>query len=301
MTTASQRALARWHAAAMNNDVIEDFSEYQRAARLSPNTVRNRAALLRTFVTTQGVGLLDAQARDLRRHLGRPNVSPGTARTERNALRAFYDFAVAEGLLDENPAERLPTIHVPRPDPRPFTVEQVQAMLHSGAYKRTRAMILVGYFQGFRVSQIARVRGDDLDQVTGTLRTVAKGSKARRVPLHPVVADLARYMPPVSWWFPARDGSDRPVSGASVTNLITRAKKRAGIVDPKLTPHSLRHGFATGLVDQGVDIRTIQELMLHEDISSTQIYTRVSESRKRDAIQLLPGLDIPAQAARRAA
>lgn len=296
--SATQRAIQRWHSQGMDQDVIEDFAEYQLAARLSPNTVRNRASLLRTFVTTQGVSLLDAELRDLRRHLGRPYVTPGTARTERNALRAFFDFAHEEGYRDDNPAERLPTIHVPRPDPRPFTIEQVQAMLMSGAYKRTRAMILVGYFQGFRVSQIARVRGDDLDPLTGTVRTVAKGSKARRVPLHPVVSDLARYMPPDSWWFPARDGSDAPISGASVTNLITRAKKRAGIIDPLLTPHSLRHGFATGLVDQGVDIRTIQELMLHEDISSTQIYTRVSEARKRDAITLLPSIAIPERATR---
>lgn len=285
----------------MNNDVIAAFSEYQLAARLSPATVRNRASLLRTFVKRQGVALLDATPRDLRRHLGRDGITPGTARTERNALRAFYEYAVEDGYLDANPAAKLPTVHVDRGRPRPFTSEQVVAMLRSGAYRRTRAMILLGWFQGFRVSQIARVRGDDIDLLTRTIRTVAKGAKHRRVPLHPVIAELAERMPLEAWWFPARDGSDRPITGGSVTDLITRAKKRAGILDPRLTPHSLRHGFGSELVGLGVDIRVIQELMLHEDISSTQIYTHVPEDRKAAAVGQLRSIAIPERAERQAA
>ena len=300
ISTASERAYTRWHARGMNDDVIEAFNEYQAAARLSPATIRNRASLLRTFVVTQGVPLLDATPRHLRRHIGREGITPGTARTERNALRAFFTYAIDEGLIAENPAERLPTVHVDRGRPRPFTTEQVIAMLQSGAYRRTRAMILLGWFQGFRVSQIARVRGDDVDLTTNTIRTVAKGGKDRRVPLHPVIAELAGVMP-AGWWFPARDGSDAPIRGASVTNLITKAKKRAGITDSRLTPHSLRHGFGSELVECGVDIRVIQELMLHEDISSTQIYTHVGERHKAAAIVLLEPIEIPQQAGRRAA
>ena len=301
MRSATERAYTRWHAPAMDNDVLEAFSEYQLSARLSTATVRNRASLLRGFTTAQGISLLEATPRDLRRHLGRDGITPGTARTERGAFRAFYAYCVEDGYLTESPAEKLPTVHVDRGRPRPFTLDQVVAMLTSGAYWRTRAMILVGWFQGFRVSQIARVRGDDIDYLTGTIRTVSKGGKERRVPLHEVIRELAHYMPPDDWWFPARDGSDRPIHSGSVTDLITKAKRRAGIIDPRLTPHSLRHGFGSELVERGVDIRVIQELMLHEDISSTQIYTYVSEARKADAISLVPRIEIPMHATRRAA
>lgn len=96
-------------------------------------------------------------------------------------------------------------------------------------------------------------------------------------------------MPVDSWWFPARAGRAGHVSGASVTNLITLAKKRAGILDPHLTPHSLRHAFGTDLVEHGVDIRVIQELMMHASLATTQIYTGVSSRLKREGIDRLGG------------
>lgn len=284
----------------MDNEVITAFNEYQRSQNLSPATIRSREALIRGVTTFTGVPLTQATPSDLRRFQGRDGVSAGTKRAERSALRAFYTFAIEDGYLDTNPADRLPVVRVPKGEPRPFARAQIEAMLHSGAYRRTRAMILIGYYQGFRVSQIARVRGDDIDHLTQTIRTLGKGGKERRVPLHPVISELARQMPP-GWWFPARGGEDRPISGSSVTDLITKAKKRAGITDPKLTPHSLRHSFGTELVDQGVDIRVVQELLLHESLSTTQIYTRVSEARKRAGLESIAPMAIPAQALRKAA
>lgn len=298
--TASQRAHYRWHDRSMDNEVIAAFNQYQLSQRLSANTVRNRESLLRGFIRSTGVPLLEATKTDLRGHQARPGVTPGTVRTERNALRTFYHFAVEDGYLDHNPALHLPPVKTPKGEPRPFTREQIEAMLNSGAYKKTRAMILLGYYQGFRVSQIARVRGEDIDRLTNTIGTVSKGGKERRVPLHHIIDELAKTMPN-GWWFPARDGSDAPVKPSSVTNLITRAKHRAGITDPRLTPHSLRHSFGTDLVDNDVDIRVVQELLLHEDLSTTQVYTRVSAKRKQAGIDTLPPIRIPSRSARKAA
>lgn len=295
--TAEERAQHRWHDREMDTTLLDSFNDYQRSQRLSATTIRNRESLLRGFTRTTGIPLIRATTADLRKHLGRTTVAPGTARTERGALRAFYAYAVEDGHFTESPAERLPVVRVPKGEPRPFTREQIDAMLNSGAYRKTRAMILLGYYQGFRVSQIARVRGDDIDALTRTLATVSKGGKERRVPLHPVIAELADSMPQ-DWWFPARDGTDKPISGASVTNLVTRAKKRAGITDQNLTPHSLRHSFGSDLVEQGVDIRVVQELLLHEDLSTTQIYTRVSEKRKRAGIEAIEPMPIPTMSSR---
>jgi len=280
---------------------LDMFIDYQRAQNLAATTIRNRRSILTTFARKTG-SLVECDVFTLRRYIGRDDaVTAGTRRTERGALIAFYTFLHEEGLRADNPAVKLPVVRVPKGRPRPFTREQIDAMLTSGAYTRTRAMILLGYYQGFRVSSIARVRGEDIDLAGRTIATVVKGSKPTRLPLHEVIAQLALTMPREGWWFPARDGSDRHIRPSSVTDLITKAKLRAGILDPKLTPHSLRHAFGSDLVEQGVDIRVIQELLVHEHLSTTQIYTQVSEQRKQDGIRTLSPRPVPERSGRGAA
>lgn len=280
-------------------EALEMFADYQRAQNLAPTTIRNRRSILTTLARKSG-SLVDCDVFSLRRHVGRDDVSAGTRRTERGAILAFYTFLKEEGLRDDNPALKLPIVRAPKGEPRPFTREQIDAMLASGAYTRTRAMILIGYYQGFRVSSIARVHGLDIDTLTNTIRTVGKGNKERRLPLHPVIAELAEHMPHDGYWFPARKGEGH-VKSASVTNLITIAKKRAGILDPNLTPHSLRHAFGTDLVEADVDILVVKELMMHESLATTQIYTGVSERRKQAGIVTLTPRTIPTSSGRRAA
>lgn len=280
---------------------LEMFIDYQRAQNLAVTTIRNRRSILTTFARKTGM-LVDADVFTLRRYIGRDEtVKAGTRRTERGALTAFYTFLQEEGLREDNPSTKLPVVRVPKGQPRPFSAEQIDAMLASGAYTKTRAMILLGYYQGFRVSSIARVHGDDIDRAGGTIRTIAKGTKETRLPLHAVIAELSLTMPSNDYWFPARGGRGGHMRASSATDLITKAKIRAGILDPKLTPHSLRHAFGCDLVEQGVDIRVVQELLGHEDISSTQIYTAVSERRKQDGIRTLAPRGIPEHSGRGAA
>jgi len=278
--------------------VIAAFVSYQRAKGLAETTIRNRSSILTNLHKAARLPLVEVQVADLRAHLGRDGISIGTRRTELTVFRAFYSFAVEEGHLDVDPTARLAKITAPKGTPRPFTRAHIHAMLTTGAYKRTRVMILLGYYQGFRVSSIARVHGADIDLLAGTIRTVAKGSKDGVLPLHPVIAEIAKTMPADAYWFPARLGRPGHISAGSVTDQITDAKRRAGIQDPRLTPHSLRHAFGTDLVEQGVDIRVIAELMMHESVATTQIYTGVSAQRKRDGLHALGGLPIPAQSGR---
>ncbi len=263
------------------------FACEQRAKGLAVTTVRNRQSILQTLHRHAGRPLLELQVMDLRASLGREGIKVATRRVERSAMIAFYTFAQEEGLRAENPAIRLAPVMAPKGEPRPFSREQIDATLNSGAYTRTRAMILLGYYQGFRVSSIARVHGHDIDLDEATIRTIGKGGKARVLPLHPMIAELALSMPPDSWWFPARKDPNRHMNASSATNLITLAKKRAGIRDPRLTPHSLRHSFATDMVEAGVDINVIQKLMMHESLATTQIYAGVSEHMKREGIRTL--------------
>jgi integrase/recombinase XerD len=285
----------------INTELLTLFEEYERSQDLAETTIRNRRSVLSTLAGGLPGTLLDADVFSLRRFMGQEGVKSATKRTYRVAIRAFYLFLQTEGLREDDPSTKLPMIRVPRGEARPFSPEQVDAMLTSGAYTRTRAMILVGYRQGFRVSQIARVHGDHIDRSSMTITTIGKGRKERRLPLHPTIAELALTMPLHSWWFPARKNPAQHMKPESVTNLITKAKIRAGILDPLLTPHSLRHSFGTELVEHGVDIRIVQELMTHEDLSTTQIYTRVSDRLKTAGIVALPVRTIPQHSGRQAA
>lgn len=290
---AYRRAQRQWKPVSMETDILQQFATFQRSKDLADTTVRNRHSILTSVQNTAGRPLLDLTIHDLREYLGKTGLAGGSKRTYRGALIAFYEFAREEGIREDDPTIRLVPVTAPKGEPRPFTKEQIDAMLTSGAYRKTRAMILLGYYQGFRVSSIARVHGHDIDITGGTIRTMGKGRKERTLPLHPMIAELAKTMPSDSWWFPARKDSSKPMQSASVTNLITLAKKRAGIRDPHLTPHSLRHSFGTHLADQDVDIRVIQKLMMHESLATTQIYTGVSERRKREGILALAPMPIP--------
>lgn len=265
-------------------NLLESFAIYERSEGLAATTIRNRRSILTGLA--HGCDLATATVTDLRVFLGR-DISAGSRRSYRGCLVAFYTWLQADGYRDDNPALRLPAVRAPKGEPRPFTQAHVDAMLGTGAYKNTRAMILLGCYQGFRVSQIAAVRGEDVDLMADTIRTVSKGGKERRMPLHPTVRELARTMPK-SWWFPARRAQPGHVKPSSVSDLIRRAKARAGIVDPHLTAHSLRHMYATELSEAGVDILTVSKLMLHESVATTMVYAGVSEQRKRAAVTVLP-------------
>lgn len=277
--------------------MLEVFAEFERSKGLAETTIRNRDSILRTLAVRSGHDWANVGLIDLRRQIGRPGIAAGSRRTERGAFIAFFTFLTEDGYREDNPALKLAAVTAPKGTPRPFTREQIDAMLTSGAYRKTRSMIMLGYYQGFRVSSIARVHGDDIDLLSNTIRTVGKGAKDRLLPLHPVIRELAATMPSSSWWFPARNGLG-PMRSASVTNLITLAKHRAGITDPHLTPHSLRHAFGTDLVDEGVDIRVVQELMMHESLATTQIYTGVSARKKREGILSLPARQLPEHSGR---
>lgn len=276
-------------------DALDMFAEYQRSKGLSANYIRNQRSHLTMLARDAGT-LVDCDVFSLRRRIGRPGVKKATTRTERAAFVAFFTFLHEDGFRADNPSLRLPIISVPRARPRPFTSEQIDAMLACGPYFRTRAMIIVGYHQGFRVSSIARVHGHDIDLEANTIHTIVKGGKECLLPLHPATAELALEMPRDDWWFPSPKGGH--VRPSTVSENITRAKQKAGILDPTLTPHSLRHSFGTDLVEAGVDIRVVQELMTHEDLSTTQIYTRVSERLKRDGIVQLDSHRMPAKSGR---
>lgn len=272
------------------------FAEYQRSGNRSPRTISSRASLLRGMVARQEVSLMDATVFDLRREQGR-DVMPSTKESTRGAFRAFYTFLHEEGLRADNPSVRLPVVKVPKARPRPYTQEQIDRMLSSGAYRRTRAMILLAAYQGLRAFEIAAVHADDVDLEAGTLKVLGKGGRLDYLPLHDLIREIAPSMGD-GWWFPARGGRSGHIHGRSVSDQLHDARVRAGITDEQLTGHSLRHTFATELVRGGANIRAVQELMRHESLQTTQRYTQVLDDERRAALSVLPSRVIPIRSGR---
>lgn len=270
----------------------------QRARGHAARTIDNRRQLLTRFARVTGKAPLEVEPADLLQFIGR-GIAPSSMQRERADFQSFFGWLAREEYRTDDPSRRLPAVRVPRGRPRPFTVEQVERMLSSGAYRRTRVMILLGFLHGLRAHEIAKVHGRDVDRDTMMLRVVGKGGKTRHVPVHPLLVAELCHLPADGYWFPARGTNPNPhVHWRSVSDQLRRARERAGIRGERLTGHSLRHSFATQLLRNGANIRTVQELLGHASLSSTQIYTAVDDDQLRAASRALPEIAVPRRSGR---
>ena len=212
-----------------------------------------------------------------------------------STLRAFGRFLAAEGLADGDPAATLQGPRTGRPLPDTLTVVQVERLLATvGGVEprqlRDRAILETLYGCGLRVSELCGLDVVDVDRREATLRVRGKGSKTRVVPVgQPALAALggwldrgrAQLMGPraaAAVFLNARGGR---LSRVAVWNLLQRCALEAGLAG-KVSPHTLRHCFATHLLQGGADLRVVQELLGHADVSTTQIYTHVDRDRLKE-------------------
>lgn len=257
--------------------------QYQKAANLAPRTIKDRAELLRTLEAYTGKKCLEVTQLDLISFMAR-DVAPATRSTYATIFRVFYRWATQQGLIEKSPMDGAPVPRRPKYAPRPVENIQLHRVLAAATRRNTRAMILLAALAGLRVHEIAKVCGDDIDLERSTITVIGKGNKRSVIPLHPVLADLAKTMPERGYWFTPWDKPDEPITGKSCGQAISRAMRRAGV---DATAHQLRHWYGTALLENGADLRTVQELMRHESLATTQIYTRVTSERRRDAIHAL--------------
>ncbi len=211
------------------------------------------------------------------------------------AVRTFHGFLLREGDTDVNPAQGVTRPKVPRNLPRPLAVADVEAMLAAPGEGdvvglRDRAILETLYGAGLRISELVGLDVDDVDLEEGSVRVFGKGSKERLVPLggfatRAIEAYLTRARPAL-----ARAGSGAPMflnrRGGRLTRqgaakILGTAVRRAGVTK-RVTPHTLRHSFATHLLEGGADVRVVQELLGHATLTTTQIYTLVTGDRLRE-------------------
>jgi site-specific recombinase XerD len=256
------------------------------AAGLSPRDVRHR--VLRRYAAH-----LAAARREGGRALSRQTVARKLA-----AIRSFYGHMVERGVLDQNPADLVPSPRRPRGLPRAVRADEVARLLdripaRTPLETRDRALFELAYSCGLRCEEIVNLDLDSVDFDAEELRVLGKGSKSRLVPIgEPAQAALERYLAKArpalqgaggkpkaeSALFLSKNG--RRLSSSDVRRRLNLWLRTAGLAGG-ISPHVLRHSFATHLLEGGADLRTIQELLGHSSLSTTQLYTQVESGRLR--------------------
>jgi site-specific recombinase XerD len=281
----------------------EELKAYDRDLRgrgAAERTRRAYAVDLGQFVEWAGERApAEIRHRDVRRYaaaLSSEEAAPATVARKLAAIRGFYDFLVRTERAAHNPAD---LVSSPKPEeklPRVLTTEQMRALLEGIPARtplelRDRAMLELAYSCGLRCEEIVNLDLGALDFETEQLRVLGKGSKERLLPVgEPAQRALRRYEergrhplsagPRERALFLSKSG--RRLSSSDVTRRLGLWVRQAALA-AGVSPHSLRHSFATHLLEGGADLRTIQELLGHASISTTQVYTRVDAARLRDA------------------
>ena len=238
------------------------------------------------------------------RALGRENLSRAVTQLRFSALRSFYKFLVRHGRVEVSPVRG---ISLPKPEkrlPKFLTAQQMTSLLEAPAKEakagdldpvlaaRDEAILETIYSCGLRVSELSSLRVCDVDFNEQLVRVRGKGKKERQIPIgEPALEAIQAYwekllQPPVGEQpvFLARRDAIEPVSPRVLQLRLKRYLVAAGL-DPRLTPHKLRHSYATHLLDAGADLRSVQELLGHAHLVTTQVYTHVSTERLKKAYE----------------
>jgi integrase/recombinase XerD len=270
------------------------------------NTLKNYGRDLKrfdTFASGRGETLESAGADDIAAWLAvldKAGLSAATAALKVSALRQFYHFLYAEGLRGDNPTASIDRPRTKRPLPKFLTVEETTRLMDAAGEgeepksARLKAMVETLYGAGLRVSELVSLPLAAFRKGQPYLIVRGKGGKERMAPLGGAAASAledylavrAAFLPEGAssfWLFPSR-GKSGHVTAARFAQLLKDLAVKAGVEPSRLSPHVLRHAFATHLLDGGADLRSVQQMLGHADITTTQIYTHVSQDRLKDLV-----------------
>ncbi|MBP0491455.1 tyrosine recombinase [Roseomonas indoligenes] len=274
---AAERGAARNTLAAYQADLEDAAGFAARKAGETPGAMS--AETLRRYVT----GLTDA------------GLSPRTAARRLSALRQFHRFLAREGVRADDPTEALDSPRKPALLPRPLREAEVEALIAAaGALPERRAPLAVAvcellYCSGLRASELVELPLAAMRADSPLVTVRGKGGKERLVPISARAREAAlaaRAGAPEGsrWLFPSR-GASGHLTRQTLNNLLREAALAAGIDPERVSPHVLRHSFASHLLGRGADLRSLQVLLGHADIATTQIYTQVLEERLRALVE----------------
>ncbi len=286
----------------MYEEAIRQFTDYlDLERRMSPRTSASYRSDLLSFSefmkrrSGDDFDIFSVNHTDIRRYLSSLQASGKSRRTllrRLAALKAFYRFSVRRGLLSANPTDMLAPMKREKRLPRAIAYEDVDRLLSSAEQDgplgiRDRAILELIYSSGLRLSEAVGLDLRDYDSGHATVRVMGKGSKERIAPVGKAAGQaIALYMSHSRPQLAKESASEAlflsrlggRLTGRQVQRLMEKYTVKSGLKG-KPSPHALRHSFATHLLDSGADLRAVQELLGHADISSTQIYTAVSRQR----------------------
>lgn len=269
---------------------------------LSQNSLAAYAMDLRIFVASlpEGHGLKDVNGADLQDYMQQRSqqVSTRTAARTLSTLRRFYRWMLREALIDSDPSALLKSPKISRSLPHSLSEQEIETLLETPdidtAYGlRDKAMLELMYASGLRVSELIGIELGQIDLRLGVIKILGKGSKERLVPVgEQAIEFLLRYLRDArsqllksttsSQLFLSSRGTG--MSRQAFWQIIKRHALQSGI-KTAVSPHDLRHAFATHLLNHGADLRTLQMLLGHADLSTTQIYTHVATARLQEIHQ----------------
>jgi len=278
---------------------IKDYSYYLRMERrMSPHTVASYCAEVRDFFEASGTTPRETGPEAVLDYFAaRANkVSKRTQAHILSSLRSFFDWLILEGERKDNPCDSVDPPKLGRYLPAVLSEEEVTAILESVDLKdwmgmRNRAILEVLYGCGLRVSEAVSLRISDVYLEEGFVRVIGKGDKQRIVPMGEMAAEAVRNYLDVRIE-PADSASEdilflnrfgRAMSRVALFNLVKEQALLAG-VRKEISPHTFRHSFATHLIEHGADLRAVQEMLGHESILTTEIYTHIDSSTWQAAV-----------------
>jgi integrase/recombinase XerD len=265
------------------------------------------------FLSGRGSDFRRAQRDDIAaymEHLGRGGLSPASRARRLSAVRQLYKFLEAEGIVGDSPAAGAKAPKLGRPLPKTLSVAEVDRLMEAAASSiagkngrelarvvRFHALLEMLYATGMRVSELVSLPRNVLAGDPRVLTIKGKGGRERLVPLNPSArkaldrylalgtdpADALAPMLVTKWLFPSR-GVEGHVTRQAFAQELKACAEAAGLDPERVSPHVLRHAFASHLLDRGADLRTVQQLLGHADISTTEIYTHVLEERLKKIV-----------------
>ena len=283
---------------------VENFLEMLAAERgAAQNTLDSYSRDLRHFGEYTNAAVAEADSDDIRgylAHLERAGMAASTAARRLSALRQFYRFLHSEGLRTDDPSAAIDSPRRVRPLPKVLTEVEVEQLLTAAkTYKGAEGIRLVAlmellYASGLRVSELLMLPYPAVQSDRAFIVVKGKGGRERMVPLStPAIKALEKYdtvrarfvrrPADANWLFPSRSKGGH-LTRQRFSQLVKELAQVAGIDASKVSPHSLRHAFASHLLANGADLRAVQQMLGHADISTTQIYTHILQERLQELV-----------------
>lgn len=223
------------------------------------------------------------------RKLRENKLTPSSIIRKMASLRGFFKWASSAGIIDKNPASTLEQPKVPQRLPKVVSIKEIEEMLHNNLTPLEHVIMELLYSCGLRVSELVNLKTSDIDLSSKYVRCFGKGSKERIIPIGEIAKKaVTEYMTERDFLVKKYNLNTKLLLIQNSGRLITRQDvytfihAQGKLIHKNISPHTLRHSFATHLLENGADLRVVQELLGHSDVSTTQLYTHISKKRLKD-------------------